>query len=198
MNRQTPKGITGSVAKRVQDESPSNSNRNNDQELNYEKLVADMTKGFFEAQSQANKPQNNNQDMITLLEKLSMQIDTMKNNLDNNAPNNSSNEATTQGQETISAQTLKDLFSSILQTDANKQNLQQDSSQNKNSDSSQPQEKNSNKVAVQAAAQVLAQAQYELSNELEASLTKLRQVISKSEKIADKISSLLGSDNNKQ
>lgn len=46
------------------------------------------------------------------------------------------------------------------------------------------------------AAQVLAQAQYELANELEASLKKLKQVISESEKIANKIGSLIGEENN--
>lgn len=43
----------------------------------------------------------------------------------------------------------------------------------------------------QTAAQLLSQAQYELANELEASLQKLRQVINESEKIAAKVSALL-------
>lgn len=43
----------------------------------------------------------------------------------------------------------------------------------------------------QQAAQLLAQAQYNLANELEASLQKLRQVINESEKIATKVSTLL-------
>ncbi len=50
-------------------------------------------------------------------------------------------------------------------------------------------------VTAQTAAQALAQAQYELANELEASLTKLKQVISESEKLADRISNLLGQEN---
>lgn len=47
----------------------------------------------------------------------------------------------------------------------------------------------------QTAAQVLAKAQYELANELEVSLKKLKQVISESEKIANRISNLLGEEN---
>lgn len=44
---------------------------------------------------------------------------------------------------------------------------------------------------VQTAAQLLSQAQYELANELEVSLQKLRQVIDESEKIATKVGTLL-------
>ncbi len=46
--------------------------------------------------------------------------------------------------------------------------------------------------AVQTAAQVLSEAQFELSNELEASLAKLQKVIRESEKVANNISRLLG------
>ena len=48
--------------------------------------------------------------------------------------------------------------------------------------------------ATQTAAQALANAQYELANELENSLAKLRQVIGESEKLAEKISQLLGEE----
>lgn len=54
--------------------------------------------------------------------------------------------------------------------------------------------KQDNQLAVQTAAQVLSEAQYELSVELENSLQKLKQVISESEKLADKISKLLGEE----
>ncbi|MBP2642135.1 MAG: hypothetical protein H6Q67_22 [Firmicutes bacterium] len=50
----------------------------------------------------------------------------------------------------------------------------------------------------QTAAQALSQAQFELSEELRASLTKLKQVIDESEKIANKISSLLETENNNE
>ncbi|MDU4962124.1 MAG: hypothetical protein E6X17_15820 [Sporomusaceae bacterium] len=46
----------------------------------------------------------------------------------------------------------------------------------------------------QTAAQALSDAQYELASELDSSLQKLKQVISESEKLAEKISRLLGED----
>jgi hypothetical protein len=46
-------------------------------------------------------------------------------------------------------------------------------------------------MTAKIASQVLAEAQYELSKELEASLQKLRQVIAESEQVAQKISKLL-------
>jgi hypothetical protein len=196
MSRQTTKGITGYL-KRTHEEPENDNSTDTQQQSNYDKLVADMAKGFMEAQAQMTKPASNNQEMLALLGKMSMQINQMKNSLDNNTDNtnnvsqNSNNSS--QQQETITAQNLKDLFGALLQENMNKQNSQQ----NKDSDSNQTTQ-NNNKIAVQSAAQVLAQAQYELSNELEASLNKLRQVISKSEKIANKISSLIGNENNKQ
>ena len=53
--------------------------------------------------------------------------------------------------------------------------------------------------SVHLSSQELAQAQYELANELDASMQKLRQVISESEKIADRINRLLSArENTKQ
>jgi len=51
---------------------------------------------------------------------------------------------------------------------------------------------------VQNAAQLLNQAQFELSQELEASLQKLKQVIADSENLAGRISTLIGKENNSQ
>ena len=51
-------------------------------------------------------------------------------------------------------------------------------------------------TVVKTAAQALSEAQYELSVELENSLQKLKQVISESEKLADKISKILGEEPN--
>lgn len=80
----------------------------------------------------------------------------------------------------------------------NKSNLQQESAETSGQSQKKLQTQTNsrhNTVAVQTATQVLAQAQYELANELEASLQKLKQVINESEKIANKISNLLGEDN---
>lgn len=192
MSRQTIKGITGYL-KRNREESSSENNTDN-QDANYDKLVADMAKGFMEAQSQVTKPVNQNTEMLDLLEKMSMQINELKNNLDNNGNNTESQKNqsnSSQQQQDITAQNIKELLGSLLQANTN-DNAQQNN-ENKNNQNTQ----NINKTAVQSAAQVLTQAQYELSNELEASLTKLRQVISKSEKIANRISTLLGTENKK-
>ncbi|BBB92950.1 MAG TPA: hypothetical protein PKA28_02055 [Methylomusa anaerophila] len=95
------------------------------------------------------------------------------------------------------SQELQNLFSRLL-TENQAQNGQADTQANQKSYTNQAGRENNkssaaaNSVVAQTAAQVLAQAQYELSNELEASLKKLKQVISESEKIANKISSLLG------
>ena len=50
------------------------------------------------------------------------------------------------------------------------------------------------KLTADTATQVLAEAQYELAQELEASLQKLRKVIEESKQVAQKISDLLGQD----
>lgn len=55
-----------------------------------------------------------------------------------------------------------------------------------------------NMMTVQTVSQVLAQAQYELANELENSLKKLKQVITESEQIANNISNLLGEEGTKK
>ncbi len=116
------------------------------------------------------------------------------------------------------SQELKKLFSTLLQNNSQKNNSsgggqspdmlqqqqqQQQQQQNQEQITGQAQSQQNNKVntnniTVQTAAQVLAQAQYELSNELEASLKKLKQVISESEQIANKISNLLGEENSQK
>ncbi|MEM5771096.1 MAG: hypothetical protein AAGU32_22875, partial [Bacillota bacterium] len=54
-------------------------------------------------------------------------------------------------------------------------------------------------LTADTAAQVLAETQYELAKELEASLQKLRKVIEESKQVAQKINDLLGQDGgNKQ
>ena len=50
-------------------------------------------------------------------------------------------------------------------------------------------------ITPETAGQILANAQYELAGELETTLEKLRKIISDSEKIANKISSLLATNN---
>ena len=111
---------------------------------------------------------------------------------------------------TAASQELRNLFSMMLQS-AGDQNAMTGTGQNQtgqaqnqgqgegqNENSADNNQDNTSNIAMQTAAQVLAQAQYELSNELEASLNKLKQVISESEKIAVKISNLLGEEDSQK
>lgn len=111
----------------------------------------------------------------------------------------SQNQSNDDPAEELVSQQLQNLFSQLLQgnrTDGQGQMGQNNSGGGNQQGSGQKQQSDKkNSVAVQTAAQVLAQAQYELANELEASLKKLKQVISESEKIANKISNLLGEEN---
>jgi hypothetical protein len=165
-----------------------------------------------------------NQEMLSLLQKVSTQLEKMQQpaqsgNIDKKTsqsepaqktPGQSQQSQEGQDNKTGSqpeakqvtdsmvSQELQNLFSQILQgKDENNSTQQQVNSQDADTNANaKPQKKDKDAaMTVQTAAQVLAQAQYELSNELEASLKKLKQVISESEKIATKISDLLGEEN---
>ncbi|QJW48102.1 hypothetical protein HA075_21690 [bacterium BFN5] len=103
-----------------------------------------------------------------------------------------------QTKNTDATKELQAIFSQLLQGKSNSQQPSAAPLETKEntakSDNGQANEQQPSTVVAQTAAQVLAQAQYELSNELEASLQKLKQVISESEKIANKISNLLGEE----
>lgn len=111
------------------------------------------------------------------------------------------------------SQQLQDVFSQLLLSKNDKQsagqmnqaNSEPPSQSNQSSGQSQPEQGQASqdvtklkKLTVQTASQVLSQAQYELANELEVSLKKLKQVISESEKIANKISNLLGEESSEK
>lgn len=70
--------------------------------------------------------------------------------------------------------------------------------QNVKNQNSASQGKKDTTMTKDAAQQILEQAQYELANELEASLKKLKEVISESENLATKISALIGQDSNQK
>ncbi|MBP2653524.1 MAG: hypothetical protein H6Q73_1093 [Firmicutes bacterium] len=104
---------------------------------------------------------------------------------------------------------LRVLFSNLFQENNNNNNSGNSSKQPVNkSNSNMPSDSNiSNKSSnssnssgtlAQTAAQVLSQAQYELSEELRSSLNKLKQVIDESEKIANRISMILEEENNQE
>lgn len=208
-----------------------------------ETVIADMAKGFLQAQANmGNTAQtNNSQEVVELLNKINKQLESLQNSLKGNyntggqfqqagrqSGQNQQPKPTQQqqaSQYTSGSQTdadvsqeLRNLFSMLLSNSSQQnsggssytqgsqpEDQSQDQEQNQNQNMSQSQDNNPNNkankgntIAVQTAAQVLAQAQYELSNELEASLKKLKQVINESEKIANKISNLLGEENSQQ
>jgi hypothetical protein len=145
-----------------------------------------------------------NQDIRLLLEKINLQLENMR-----LADQNHEQTEPAQNNETG----LEKLVTQLLETNNSKQtstdNEQpQQSSQKENANSlldnllqqtnaksdqqkNKPQNKNNDTVVLKTAAEVLSRAQYELSNELENSLKKLKQVISESEQIASKISNLI-------
>ncbi len=181
--------------------------------------IAEMARGFVEAQSKLNTEPA----MLALLEKISRQLDELRQSPAGGQPSSSSQYAGNQasgnqagsnppgnnqaggssqsaGQQaappqkaaTPRADDLAAIFSSLLQgSGAGRGGGQADSG----GASPQQQDKNGQGPAASTAAQMLSQAQYELANELEASLEKLKKVIDESEKLAGKISNLLGQEN---
>jgi len=188
-------------------------------------LVAELAQGFMQAQANISDSFSNvnNQEIVLLLQKINKQLETIQQSTTNNqsAVNNqqaaspvqtqsaqqtqgTQNQNSKQGTSNNSSNSngvskeLQTLFSQLLQGDSDNSTNTTSQQNNKNvcSSSDKKQKNNSgNSLVAQTAAQVLAQAQYELSNELEASLNKLKQVITESEKIANKISNLLGEEN---
>jgi hypothetical protein len=163
-----------------------------------------------------------------LLERISAQLNCMQQTSQaQQSVNNSPSGEQLQGQQEetpeepqVTAE-LQNLFKQLLNGQKDQKNGNQQSSSSKNSEqivsgggaqsnldskgilsgyeqASKTIPENQNKMTAQTAAQALAQAQYELSTELEASLKKLKQVISESEKLANKISNLLGEENKNQ
>ncbi|MBC8016857.1 MAG: hypothetical protein H7X79_14120 [Sporomusaceae bacterium] len=184
-------------------------------------LIADMAQGFIQAQSKlaGNTASINNMEIALLLQKVNNQLEEMKNSAQSSGPKSEQNKQgsnkqdsgsqntsgmkaqdNSQGAEEGPSQELQALLSSVLQGKSNKGNSEGKSS-NKQSNSAEKSnlgKNQQNTMAVQTVSQVLAQAQYELANELEASLKKLKQVISESEKLANNISNLLGEETAKK
>ena len=145
----------------------------------------------------------NNQEVLLALQKISRQLEKMQAKQPKNEQSGANQiaEAVSSIQpsydsvpklqtEKMVSQELQNIFSTLLQSNSNETGkTEKVSSNNKQSQNNPPEI-----TAVQDAAQMLSQAQYELSNELEASLKKLKEVISESEKIANKISNLIGEE----
>jgi hypothetical protein len=195
--------------------------RKNSSDSDTDSLIADMAQGFIQAQAKVtnNVASFNNKDIISLLEKVNNQLEEIKNANDdskkdtqtNGTSNNnaSSSKKSTQDENSTKSTSdnkgqsdkellteLKTLVSAMLQGKNNDDENSSKSQNTNNKKSNMNQQQNS--MAAQTVSQVLAQTQYELANELENSLQKLRQVINKSEKIATNISQLLGEENIKK
>jgi len=182
-------------------------------------LIADMAQGFIQAQTKADS--GNNKEIISLLEKLNSNLEEMKSSNDDSKKNISSNAgkntdnssskkllqaklsehllqsgSTEQGDKEL-LQELKTLVSAMLQGKGNSEDnsSKPQTDDTKKADMKQQQQ---DSMAVQTVSQVLAQTQYELANELETSLQKLKEVISKSEKVATNISHLLSKETKKK
>lgn len=186
-------------------------------ERDNDSAIADMAQGFIQAQAKmSDKGANaNNLEIALLLQKCNDQLEEIRrsaqgNSNSNSASNQSNKNSTVQdigGQDNkqqvsgMPSQDLQGLLASLLQgkTDngnsATQSSTMASNSKNNNNASGGNQQ---NMMAVQNVSQVLAQAQYELANELENSLKKLKQVISESEKIANNISNLLGEEATKK
>jgi hypothetical protein len=180
---------------------------------NADSLIADMAKGFVEAQAKIAGPLagGDNREMMVLLEKISRQLEELKTapaggengreqgqdkrKLEGGGQGQSGQQA---GQQAELSAIFSQLLSSGKGTGASPQKPagQESGGQQcqKSADAQGNQAAGGGSVTARTAAQALAQAQYELANELEASLAKLKQVISESEKLADKISNLLGQE----
>lgn len=215
-----PKRVSSKIPSYIQS---SQSSQNQTQEREEGSLVADLARGFLQAQAKMSSNQggkSQDQEIVTLLNKINNQLENMQTSLTNSAQTCIQQQDQGQGQQQEQGQQqgkeqqqsqgqqmqddvskeLKTLFSKLLtdggqSSNDSKQSGDGSSDQQKNDQSQSKYSEQGGSVAVQTAAQVLAQAQYELSNELEASLKKLKQVISESEKIANKISTLLGEEN---
>jgi len=189
------------------------------QESSNDSMIADVAQGFIQAQANMNNKgaDYNNLEIALLLQKCNNQLEEIRrsaqgNSSDNQAGEQNNKNATVQdsnsqsqgeqgGQDNSQQQVassppqdLQGLLMTMLQGKNNNENSTAKASNMQNSDMNKTSggQNKQNKVDVQTVSQVLAQAQYELANELENSLKKLKQVISESEKLANNINNLLG------
>lgn len=145
----------------------------------------------YEKCAENNSNLNDSSKIYELLQKISNQLDSLS-QIQQPSQNTANNEI----------RQLNEIFGQILNKNTTNNNNANNASMSANSNNSNTNAGTSSqvgkqKVVVQTAAQMLADAQYELSNELEASLQKLKTVIQESEKIANKINNLLSQSKSK-
>jgi hypothetical protein len=159
---------------------------------------------------------NMDQDILLLLEKINLQLENIRLNEQNREKNPKQSKVRQNDENGI-----EELITQLLKNSTNKSSINNPNQQlnaekanntnalldqllnqsnTKSAAKEQPtsQQKSNDTLVLQTAAEVLSRAQYELSNELENSLKKLKQVISESEQIANKISNLIEQNSNKE
>jgi len=169
-------------------------------------LIADMAKGFVAAQAQmVCQPSGAGDEMLQLLQKISRQLDHLQQPSASQTAQHSNSpsqpdSSVQQSPQQQSAQSpnqqqsgeLQALFSQLLTSGKQGETAEPPQSQTPGSSSQ------AKGMPAQTAAQALAQAQFELSKELDVSLQKLKQVITESEDLANRIGNLIGKENNSQ
>ncbi|MPL60297.1 hypothetical protein SDC9_05855 [bioreactor metagenome] len=174
-------------------------------------IVADLAKGF--AQANMVNVSADNEAILGLLQKVNSQLEKLQSGQGNQSESGQQQQSQQQPQqqsrqaqsgnntklenEEQAKQELQNLFSKVLLNSSDSSQNSQTSSNEANS-KAKSQTNLDSSMAIKTASQVLAKAQYELANELESSLQKLKQVISESEKIANQVSDLLGEGSNKK
>ncbi|CUH94062.1 hypothetical protein P22_0124 [Propionispora sp. 2/2-37] len=164
---------------------------------NSDHVIADIAKSFIQLQDKA-KPDsgcNNNQEMIALLEKLNKQMENIQKVIANKE-NSSQSDTQPQQPEKENLGEVLQMLEQLLRNSARQAGGSDGTGYSSEGTVSKSAPKNSSGGSTAKTAQeLLAKAQFELSNELEASLTKLKQVIRESEQVVSKVSSLLGEKN---
>lgn len=150
--------------------------------------IADLAKSFMRLQANAGQAaaDNTNQEVIGLLEKLNKQLEGLQQAVKtkDHTEERGQGEAAPQNSEELCK-----LFSQYLQGSGQ----EKESTMNSELLGGQQSQDAGTKTAggAQTAQELLARTQYELANELEDSLKKLKQVIQESEKVAARISRML-------
>lgn len=195
-------------------QQPQHQDSNDSMPKDNDSLIADMAQGFIQAQAaMTDKTVSvNNLEIALLLQKVNDQLAEIKQSTNNSTQigGKSSNDtgqdsrqqngagppaqdSSVQTADDGSAKELQKLLAAILQGGNNNNN--RENTQNINENKSAEGKNTQGMMTAQNVSQVLAQTQYELANELETSLKKLKQVIEESEKVANNISILLGQEN---
>ena len=203
MTKRTQRQSTNPLENRYARKALDKRTENNKQETI---VPSDTAKALIEVGSNMTNQQID-QDMLAMLKQINEQLkqrQSQSNDCQQTQRPQSTNQQNQPPPEAMISEELKKLFSQLLKNQEGQQNQSEELQQSQNIE---PQFNNDQQgqasgekskkstIAVQTAAQVLAEAQYELANELDVSLKKLKQVISESEKIAEKISNLLGEGN---